>query len=319
MDSPLSMVPGRHVVPLTHGGLERAYLLQIPRRPATGPAGPALPLVIELHGRGIDADRFDQMTGFGALADEAGFVLAMPNAVGEMWNDGRIAAAWAVPPDDVAYIAAIIDDASARCRIDPGRVFVAGMSNGAAMAGRVACELADRVAAVAQIAGTAGAEIVAGCHPVRPVAILDIHGTADQMAPYEGGSRRGLMGHLMLRRGFASSVSVDAWAEFWVAANGAAAEPATAELPPDTTIRTWRGATPASDVTFYRVEGAGHTWPSSRITLPSFVFGRTSRTFDATRVSWEFFQSHGRQAVARGRQAVAHGRQAVAPRQSPGS
>jgi polyhydroxybutyrate depolymerase len=286
-----TLTPGRHIVPLTHGGLDRPYALQVPAGVAAGP----LPLVVELHGRGIDAERFDQLTGFGALADEAGFALAMPSAVGEMWNDGRIAAAWTVPPDDVAYLAAVIDDAAARCLIDPRRVFVVGMSNGAAMAGRLACELAERIAAVAQVAGTAGVDVLAGCRPARPVAILDIHGSADRIAPYEGGSRRGLAGRLMLRRGLVTSVSVDAWAEFWVGANGAAAGAVVSELPPDTAIRTWRGPTPASDVTFYRVEGAGHTWPRSRFTLPAFLFGRTSRTFDGATVIWEFFSTHGRQ------------------------
>jgi polyhydroxybutyrate depolymerase len=218
----------------------------------------------------------------------------MPNAIGGIWNDGRIASAWAVPPDDVAYIAALLDDVADRLPIDPRRIFVVGMSNGAAMAGRLACELADRIAAAAQMAGTAGVDVLAGCRPARPVAMLDIHGSADRVAPYEGGSRRGLAGRLMLRRGVAASVSVDAWAEFWVAANGASTAAAVSELPPDTTIRTWRGRTPASDVVFYRVEGAGHAWPGSRFTVPAFLFGRTSRTFDATRVCWEFFATHGR-------------------------
>jgi polyhydroxybutyrate depolymerase len=288
MKSPLPA--GRHIIPLTHGGLDRAYALQVPPGVAAWP----LPLVVELHGRGIDAKRFDQLTGFGALADEAGFVLAMPNAVGEIWNDGRTPSAWAVPPDDVAYLGAVIDDAAARCPIDPARIFVVGMSNGAAMAGRLACQLADRIAAAAQVAGTAGADVLAGCRPARPVAMLDIHGSADRIAPYEGGARRGLVGRLMLRRGAVTSVSVDAWAEFWVAANGASAGPSVTQLPPDTTVRTWHGSTPASDAAFYRIEGGGHTWPGSRFALPAFLFGRTSHTFDGATVIWEFFSAHGR-------------------------
>jgi poly(3-hydroxybutyrate) depolymerase len=62
--------------------------------------------------------------------------------------------------------------------------------------------------------------------------------------------------------------------------------------PPDTTIRTWHGPSPASDVSFYRIDGGGHTWPGSHLTLPAFLFGRTSRTFDATRLIWEFFATH---------------------------
>jgi polyhydroxybutyrate depolymerase len=87
---------------------------------------------------------------------------------------------------------------------------------------------------------------------------------------------------------------VDAWAQFWVAANGASAEPIVTRIPPDTTVRTWRGPTPLSDVVFYRLDGMGHTWPGSRPQLPRFLFGRTSQTIDATRVIWEFLAAHSR-------------------------
>ena len=296
--------PGRHLISLTHDGLDRPYLLQVPATPAAAPASAAtpaaapasaasVPLVLELHGRGIEAARFDQLTGFGALAGEAGFALAMPQAVGEIWNDGRDAAPERLRPDDVGYLTAVIDDASARAPIDARRVYVVGMSNGAAMAARLTCERADRIAGLGQVAGTAGVSVAAAWHPARPVPILSIHGSGDNVAPYLGGVRRGLRGRIMIRRAIAASVGLDDWARFWVAANGATDGPSVSNLPPDTTIRSWHGPSPASDVVFYRIESGGHTWPGSHIPLPAFLFGRTSRTFDAARVIWEFFRTHG--------------------------
>ena len=278
-------------IPLTHDGRNRPYLLQVPRTMAAGP----LPLLLELHGRGIDAVQFDRLTGFGSLADELGFVLAMPSAVAEMWNDGRShSPKWAREPDDVGYLTAVIDDVCARSTIDSGRIYVVGMSNGAVMAGRLACELSERVAAVAQIAGTAGVATAAASRPSRPVAVLNIHGTADKFAPYVGGIAAALGARTVLRRAVGPMVGIDDWAEFWVAANGALDDLVVSELPPDITIRTWRGASNESDVVFYRVEDGGHTWPGSRIALPAFMFGRTSRTFDATKVAWEFLADHAR-------------------------
>ena len=254
-----------------------------------------LPLLLELHGRGIDAAKFDRLTGFGSLANELGFVLAMPSAVAEMWNDGRShSSKWAREPDDVGYLTAVIDDVCARATIDSARIYVVGMSNGAVMAGRLACILSERIAAVAQIAGTAGVASAATYRPSRPVAVLNIHGTADKFAPYVGGIAEGLGARTVLRRAAGTMVGIDDWAEFWVAANGALDDLGVSELPPDTTIRTWRGASCESDVVFYRVEGGGHTWPGSRIALPAFMFGRTSRTFDATKVAWEFLAGHTR-------------------------
>jgi polyhydroxybutyrate depolymerase len=251
--------------------------------------------LLELHGRGIDAAQFDRLTGFGSLADEIGFVLAMPSALAEMWNDGRShSPKWAREPDDVGYLTALIDDVCARSTIDPARIYVVGMSNGAVMAGRLACALSERIAAIAQIAGTAGVATAAAYRPSRPVPVLSIHGTADRFAPYEGGVGKELGARRVLRRAAGPMVGIDEWAGFWVAANGAPDDPVVGELPPDTTIRTWRGASNQSDVVFYRVEGGGHTWPGSRITLPAFMFGRTSRTFDTTRLSWEFLAAHKR-------------------------
>jgi polyhydroxybutyrate depolymerase len=279
---------GRHLMPLAHDGVERPYLLQVPPDSAAGP----LPLLVQLHGRGIDPVQFDRLTGFGALADEKGLALAMPSALGEIWNDGRDAAPESMRPDDVGYLAAVIGDAAARLPIDQRRVYVAGMSNGAAMAGRMACERAELIAGIAQVAGTAGVNIVAATRPARPVPIISIHGTADRVAPYQGGIRRGLLPHVMIRRAAGPSVGVDDWAAFWVAADGATTGPSTTTLPPEVTIRTWHGPTPQSDVVFYRLEGCGHTWPGAHIPLPALLFGRTSRTIDAAAVCWEFLTAH---------------------------
>ena len=290
----------RRAIPLVFDGMDRAYALQLPSRPANDP----MPLLVELHGRGIDAERFDRMTGFGELAVEAGFALALPNALGEIWNDGRNAGPPGPKPDDVGYLTAVIDDALGRGAIDPRRIYVAGMSNGAVMAGRLACELADRLPALSRrrLPGrrheTSRAvrrhpgRIDTRTRPARPVPVLSIHGSADRVAPYEGGIRRGLLSRAMIRHAAEASVGVDDWARFWVEANGAAEGPAVTALPPDVTIRTWHGPTPSSDLSFYRVDGGGHTWPGSRFELPAFLFGRTSHAFDGARVIWEFLETH---------------------------
>lgn len=103
-------------------GRERPYLL---RAPAAARAGRSVPILVELHGRGVDALTFDRMTGFGSLADDAGFALALPSAIGGVWNDGRSSTA-AHGPDDVDYLVALIDDACSRLPIDRGRVYMVG-------------------------------------------------------------------------------------------------------------------------------------------------------------------------------------------------
>jgi polyhydroxybutyrate depolymerase len=284
------MIPvGSATIPLTHDGRDRPYILHVP--PATIPAG--LPLVLELHGRGIDAELFDRLTGFRRLADEAGFVVALPSAAGETWNDGRGLSRAAT--DDVGYLGAVIDDAVARAPIDRRRIYVVGMSNGATMAGRLAWELPGRFAAIAQVAGMAAVTVVAGGPAGGPLPILEIHGSADRYARYDGEPPRGPLTRAVLRRPAGRSVGVEAWARLWLARNGAKGAPIVESIPPDTTIRRWNGESPASDVVFYRVEGAGHTWPGAAFPLPRLLFGPTCHTFSATEVSWAFLSAHVRE------------------------
>ncbi|MDR3545013.1 MAG: PHB depolymerase family esterase [Candidatus Limnocylindrales bacterium] len=282
---------GSAAIPLTHDGRERPYILHVP--PATILAG--LPLVLELHGRGIDVERFDQLTGFRRLADEAGFAVALPSAVGEIWNDGRGLSRAAT--DDVGYLGAVIDDAVARTPIDRRRIYVVGMSNGATMAGRLAWELPGRIAAIAQVAGTVADSVVSGDLPGSPLPVLQIHGSADRYARYDGERPRGLLTRAVLRRPAGRSAGVEAWARLWLARNGVQGDPTVELIPPDTTIRRWSGVSPASDVAFYRVEGGGHTWPGTTFPLPRLLFGPTSHTFSATEVSWAFLSAHVREAA----------------------
>lgn len=293
---PGSTPPRFEEVPLVHAGEARPYLL---KRPTRRPDSPAL--VVQLHGRGIDPATFDRWTGFSDLADEQGFVLALPRAIGGIWSDGRFIAPPRAgssaldDPDDVGYLLAMIDDIAARLPIDASRVYVVGMSNGATMAGRLACERPERFAAIAQVAGTAGTAVAARGRPATPLAVLQIHGTADRFAPYAGGRARGPLVRLLLRGRAGPSVGVEDWARLWIEVNGASDVPAVETLPPDTTVRRWSGPSPASDVVFYRVVGAGHTWPGAREWIAP-IFGRTSPTFDATRAIWDFLRVHARPA-----------------------
>ena len=275
-------------VNFVHAGETRPYYLYVPAAAGAAPAS----LLLELHGRGIDPVRFDRMTGFRAAADQYGFVLALPTAIGETWNDGRNPRG--ETRDDVTYLLAVIDDVRKRTPIDERRVYTAGMSNGATMTGRLACEQPEQLAAIAQVAGTAATAVVERTRPSRPVPVINIHGAADLYAPYTGGNRRGLRARILIPRPWRPAISVDDWAHFWVEANRATNGPHLHALPPDTSARTWHGDTPSSDITFYRIDRAGHTWPGSTSPLPRLLVGRTSHTIDASRLIWDFLASHTR-------------------------
>jgi polyhydroxybutyrate depolymerase len=155
-----------------------------------------MPLVLLLHGYGANAMGQDAYFALGELVNARRFVLALPDGTIDasgrrFWNATDACCDFArTGVDDVAYIRAIIDDVKARYPIDAGQVFVIGHSNGGFMALRVACELSDRVAAVMSLAG-AGWSDASRCRPTQPVHVLQVHGTADAVILYAGGTLMG--------------------------------------------------------------------------------------------------------------------------------
>jgi polyhydroxybutyrate depolymerase len=117
-----------------------------------------------------------------------------PSTTRQFWNAGGIVPA--IDVDDVAYLRGLIAEAIAVRPIDPDRVYVFGHSNGGIMAYRLACELSGEVTAIAALASP----MVMGfaCEPTHPVSVLSLHGDADEVVFYEGGSTFGNYGSIVL-------------------------------------------------------------------------------------------------------------------------
>ena len=155
---------------------------------ATSPA----PLLILLHGYGADGAIQDAYLGLAAATDAHGMLYVhpdgTPNAKSErFWNATDACCGARSGVDDSAYIDAIIADVKARYDVDPRRVFIVGHSNGGFMAYRMACDHADEIAAVVSLEGATYAN-PSRCRPTEPVAVLEVHGTADDTIDYDGGT-----------------------------------------------------------------------------------------------------------------------------------
>jgi len=149
------------------------------------------PLLIVLHGYSATGWLQDGYFGTSALVDELGFFLITPDGTKNsggtnFWNgtdvccdnDGS-------GVDDVGYILGLIDEISLYYNIHPGRVYLLGHSNGGYMSYRLACDASDRITALASLAGATFDE-PAKCNASEPVSVLQIHGTEDDLVPYEG-------------------------------------------------------------------------------------------------------------------------------------
>jgi polyhydroxybutyrate depolymerase len=258
---------------MTSGGLLRSVAVHVP--PSYDPTI-GMPLVLDIHGFTSDAVQEQLLSGMPAKADAEGFVTMQPFGLGvpRSFNAGvccGVAAATHV--DDVAFISKLIDKASEELCIDPARIYVTGMSNGGFLSHRLGCELSERIAAIAPVAGTLG---ISSCQPSRPMPVMAFNGTADSLVPYEGSPSLGFM-----------SVP-DAFAG-WAARDGCVGSPVVTFAQGDASCQTYDDCDGGAEVTLCTIDGGGHTWPGG-IAIPPF--GKTSGDISATDAMWAFFQAH---------------------------
>lgn len=228
-----------------------------------------LPLVIALHGAGGTGTGFAAETGFSRLADRERFLVAYPSAGGTraFWNmSGSVPGA----PDDVDSLERSLAQLERAACVDAARVFVTGVSNGGGMAARLGCALSDRLAGIATVAG--GYRALPPCHPRRPLPVLEIHGTGDQVVPY-GGEPPDYAG------------SVARWLARWRRIDRCSGRAVRFSPAAGVHELAWRHCAAATRVEHVRLDGVAHGWPGGpRTAAPPAPFAATWRT-------WEFFRS----------------------------
>jgi polyhydroxybutyrate depolymerase len=286
---------------LMHDNLERTFHIHIP---SSYDKSVSLPLVIALHGRGGNGESMILVSrkGFDKLAERDEFIVVYPDGIELNWNDGRMDEeakdrAHTENIDDVGFISALIDSLIKDYNIDSKRVYVTGISNGAIMSYRLACELSHKITAIAPVDGSIPNMILHECSPSRPVSVLAINNVNDPLVPFNGGE---IYGHFhMVKLG--QVLSVNESIGFWVSRNKCSTTPVVTEEPDrdpkdgtKVTRNEYNDGMEGTEVTLYSVDGGGHTWPGGFQYLPVWLIGKTSRDIDANEVIWEFFKKHSR-------------------------
>ncbi len=263
------------------GGLTREYRLYVPAiyTRTTG----AVPLLLNLHGYGSNNFEQENYGEFRPLADTANFLVVHPNGTLDAANNRN----WNTfgprgqGVDDVAFLSALIDTLALRYRVDLNRVYSTGMSNGGFMSYELACQLGNRIAAIASVTGSMTASRLVGCTSGRPVPVLEIHGTADGTVPYTGGTAL-------------QFVAIPTLLNNWVQRNGCNPTPVVTPVPDINTAdgctaerSVWSGGRNGSVVEHYRIIGGGHTWPGA-----TFNIGVTNQDINASREAWRFLRRY---------------------------
>ncbi|MEZ5008705.1 MAG: T9SS type A sorting domain-containing protein [Chitinophagales bacterium] len=263
---------------VTYDGVQRTFIQYVP---STYNGSVAVPVLFSLHGLGDVASNFSNV-GFEQLAEVHNFIVITPQAVnaagfGTAWNSGA-----GIGPlvlngsiDDVGFISVLLDSTINHYNVDASRVYSTGFSMGSFMSNRLACELNDRIAAVASVAGAIGNAITGTCSPERSVPFCHFHGTADGTVSYSNNT---------------FGTNAEETVAFWednANCSGLPDSVAIADTKNDgITIKHYIYNNCDVDVEFYKATGAGHVWLNA-----------SQNDISYTQAIWEFLSRQSNPAA----------------------
>jgi polyhydroxybutyrate depolymerase len=250
-------------------GIYRGFITYIP---SIYQPSQSTPLVFNLHG--LTSNAWEQMIygDFRSVADTANFIVVHPqgllNSMGEThWNLGQSTV------DDIGFLNSLYSHLISNYNINLDQVYSTGMSNGGYMSYYLACNMSDKIAAIASVTGAMAPSTQLNCNPTHATPVLEIHGTADANVSFN---------------------SILNGLEYWRSYNNC-------NLIADTTVISDFNSEDLSSVEhivynngdngvtteLFKIINGGHTWPGSSISL-----GVTNYDIDASEEIWKFFSKY---------------------------
>ena len=263
---------------ITHDGIQRDYILYIPE---LYDGSSAVPLVLNFHGYGSNANEQMFYGDFRDIADTEGFLLVHPEGTtfigNQFWNVGFPGISSTI--DDVGFTEALIDELATLYTINLDRVYATGMSNGGFMSFLLACQLSEKIAAVASVTGSMTQNTFNNCNAQLPTPVLQIHGTDDDVVLYNGNTL---------------SIPIADVISYWVDYNNCETTPSTTTLPDldvsdGSTVEhsVYENSDNGITTEHMKVIGGGHTWPGSVLNTAG-----TNQDIDASMEIWLFFSRY---------------------------
>lgn len=236
------------------GGLFRDFSIYIP----AGYNGvDPMPLMFNFHGYTQTVSEYMKESCMMEVADKEGFILVFPQGTllegNTHWNVGS----WTKnsKANDVAFVERMIEMLTEVLPIDSTRIYACGFSNGGFFSFELACQLSDKIAAIGAVSATMTSETFDKCAPTRPVPVVTIHGTLDEIARYAGGYP-------------VWGKSMNQVNDYWKAVNKTDEVPFYIELPDISFLDhshvdyyAYNNGKNCTSVEHYRVVGGKHSWP----------------------------------------------------------
>lgn len=278
---------------ITIDDTDREFLLYVP---AAYDGSEEWPLVLNFHGFGGSSEQQVFYSQMNPVADTAHFLIAYPQGltvdVSSIPNRNPLlppaGSGWNIydalsENDDLAFVNQLLDQVDAAFNINESKIYATGYSFGGIMSQYLACTLNDRIAAVASVSASFLEDERFNCTPNRPVPALHIHGTEDNIVPFDG---------------MFNAASADSTIQFWLINNRCSMESSTTNFEDaytsDSSTVTrivYENCDNETEVWFYRIDGGGHTWPGGAPVPPEleFLFGNVNRDISASSEIWNFF------------------------------
>jgi len=296
--NPDAMYPNDTVVTLEENGVQRLFLIHSPKSYSSEKK---YPVVLVLHGGGSNARNVRKLTAFNDKADAEGIIVVYPQGTGDeklgsfqgSWNNGPIAGGKAFDNnvDDISFLMNVLDYVENNYSVDKNMIYSTGISMGGMMSYHLACEKADRIAAIAPIGAALSTQ---PCNPSRPISLIHFHGTADKFIPINGGdSDSSLPKVLVVGGGYPSEKESD---EVFITRNKCEDQSNLILSKGDTNCFLYSPCLNGSEVEVCISIGAGHAWPgsvdSTKGTILENYLGSPTQDISANDLMWDFFKNH---------------------------
>jgi polyhydroxybutyrate depolymerase len=266
---------------ITVDGLSRTYLVNLP---PNYNSSKDFSVVLALHGGGGSGSQCESDYDLTTKANSENFVIVYPDGAQSdgllklrTWNAGTCCD-YAVEKniDDVHFISVMIDELLKDYKINPKKVFVTGMSNGAMLSYRLACEIPNKITAIAAVSGPLSMK--QPCSSTKPIPVLHIHSVLDQKVPVNGGT--GIAGNTF--------PAVISGLTTWSKINECKTLAKVTKDDAGYKLTEWLDCKNNVRITYYLTKDGGHSWPGS--VKSRILADEPSTVIKANDVIFDFFK-----------------------------